>query len=66
MRNISSEETVAAASETMEGSEGENPDKIVITDSDVVPLEELDTSEAAVGPVTAKVMWSDVLSLLLS
>ena len=66
MRNISSEETVAAASETMEGSEGENPDKIVITDSDVVPLEELDISEVAVGPVTAKVMWSDVLSLLLS
>ena len=55
MRNISSEEPVAA-SETMEGSAGDNPDKIVITDSDIVPLEELDTSEAAVGPVTAKVM----------
>ena len=51
MRNISSEET-AAACEIMEGSESE----IVITDSDIVPLEELDTSEAAVGPVTAKVM----------
>ena len=47
----------ASASETMEGSESvvENPDKIVITDSDLVPLEELDTSEAVVGPVTAKV-----------
>ena len=48
----------ASASETMEGSESvvENPDKIVITDSDLVPLEELDTSEAVVGPVTAKVI----------
>ena len=57
MRNTSSEETVAS-SETMamEGSEAENPDKIVITDSDLVPLEELDISQEAVGPVTARVL----------
>ena len=51
MRN---EETVVA-SETMEGSETESTDKIVITDSDLVPLEDFDTSEEVVGPVTAKV-----------
>lgn len=51
MRN---EETVVA-SETMEGSEAESTDKIVITDSDLVPLEDFDTSEEVVGPVTAKV-----------
>ena len=51
MRN---EETVVA-SETMEGSEAESTDNIVITDSDLVPLEDFDTSEEVVGPVTAKV-----------
>ena len=50
----STEETVAA-SETMEGSEAESPDKIVITESDLVPLDEFDTSEEVVGPITAKV-----------
>ena len=57
MGNLSDEGTVAA-SETMEGPEGtgESPEKIVITDSDLVPLEELDTSVAVVGPVTAKVI----------
>ena len=49
-----SEETVAASG-TMEGSETESSDKIVVTDSDLVPLEEVDTSEEVVGPVTAKV-----------
>ena len=53
MRNISGE---VAPSETMESSEAENSDKIVITDSDLVPLEELDTSEEVVGPVLAKVI----------
>ena len=55
MRNISGE---VVPSETMEGSEAENSDKIVITDSDLVPLEELDTSEEVVGPVLAKVILS--------
>ena len=53
MRNNSGE---VALSETMEGSEAENPDKNVITDSDLVPLEELDTSDVVVGPVLAKVI----------
>ena len=53
MRNNSSE---VAHSETMEGSGTENPDEIVITDSDLVPLEELDTSDEVVGPVLAKVI----------
>ena len=50
----STEETVAA-SKAMEGSEAESPDRIVITDSDLVPLDEFDTSEKVLGPVTAKV-----------
>ena len=53
MRNNSGE---VALSETMEGSEAENSDLIVITDSDLVPVEELDTSDEVVSPVLAKVI----------